>query len=63
MTTKEGIESFTINRLLKRIDKREVLLPSMQRKFVWEEYKIIKLFDSIMRGYPFGNFLFWNIFK
>lgn len=58
---KNIIQSLTINETIKRIHKCEILLPSMQRKFVWTEDKIIKLFDSIMRGYPFGNFLFWSI--
>ena len=51
----------TIKDIIERIDSRQILLPSMQRKFVWEEKQIIKLFDSIMRGFPFGDFIFWNI--
>ena len=54
-------KSCTILEMLESIDSKKILLPSMQRKFVWSEEKIIKLFDSIMRGYPFGNFLFWHI--
>lgn len=42
-------------------------LPDIQREFVWLknknefEDKIYNLFDSILRGYPIGTFLFWNI--
>ncbi|MEA3344033.1 MAG: DUF262 domain-containing protein [archaeon] len=35
-------------------------LPNIQRTFVWKEYQIVKLFDSLLRGYPIGTFLFWE---
>lgn len=34
-------------------------LPHIQRSFVWKEDQIIRLFDSLLRGYPIGTFLFW----
>ena len=51
----------TIKSIIERIDSKELLLPAMQRKFVWSEDKILNLFDSIMKGYPFGVFIFWDI--
>ncbi|WQW14522.1 DUF262 domain-containing protein [Helicobacter pylori] len=42
-------------------------LPDIQREYVWlqkaDEKKIEKLFDSILRGYPIGSFLFWKLPK
>ena len=42
-------------------------LPDIQREYVWlnkrKEKKIEQLFDSILRGYPIGSFLFWKIKK
>lgn len=42
-------------------------LPDIQREFVWlnkaSEKKIEQLFDSILRGYPIGSFLFWKLKK
>ena len=42
-------------------------LPDIQREFVWlnkaTEKKIEQLFDSILRGYPIGSFLFWKLKK
>lgn len=35
-------------------------LPSIQRKFVWDEDKIERLLDSIMREYPIGTLLVWK---
>lgn len=53
--------SHTILEIIEKVDSKAILLPPLQRKFVWSEEKIISLFDSMMRGYPFGVFLFWNI--
>ncbi|WP_208378064.1 DUF262 domain-containing protein [Helicobacter pylori] len=40
-------------------------LPDIQREYVWlknaDEKKIEQLFDSILRGYPIGSFLFWKL--
>lgn len=42
-------------------------LPDIQRDYVWlnnpREKKIEQLFDSILRGYPIGTFLFWKLKK
>jgi len=35
-------------------------LPNIQRAFVWKEDQIVRLFDSLLRGYPIGTFLFWR---
>jgi len=51
----------TIEKVIKGIQKREYVLPAIQREFVWDEEQIEKLFDSLMRGYPIGSFLFWKI--
>lgn len=36
-------------------------LPAIQRTFEWEKKQIRRLFDSILRDYPIGSFLFWKI--
>ncbi len=40
---------------------RQFVLPDIQREFVWSEDQIAELFDSLMRGYPIGTFLFWKL--
>lgn len=40
---------------------REILIPSIQRPYVWEPEQIVKLFDSLMRGYPINTFLLWEL--
>lgn len=56
-----GYTDWTIKETIKRIDSGKMYLPALQRKFVWKAEQIIKLFDSILRGYPIGTFLFWNL--
>ena len=51
------------------IDKinRSYFIPDIQRNYVWlqnpNSKKIEQLFDSLMRGYPIGAFLFWELKK
>lgn len=49
-----------IAELLPRIN-REIFIPSIQRPYVWETDQIVRLFDSLMRGYPINTFLFWEL--
>ena len=49
--------------LLNQIDSNDIVLPAIQRDFVWSEDKIEKLLDSIMRGYPVGIVLVWETYK
>jgi hypothetical protein len=47
--------------MLSSIHRHEYLMPAIQREFVWGTDQIIRLFDSLMRGYPVGSFLLWNV--
>jgi len=51
-----------INSLLTQIENHEIVLPAIQRDFVWQEDQILTLFDSIMRGYPLGIILIWETY-
>lgn len=51
----------TIAETLRSIQKGELILPAIQREYVWRPKQIIALFDSIMRGYPIGGFLSWRV--
>jgi hypothetical protein len=46
---------------ISRIDQRRLLLPAIQREFIWEPQKVEWLFDSLLQGYPIGSFLFWEV--
>lgn len=47
--------------VVEAIQSHEYALPTIQRSFVWKPQDIECLFDSILRGYPFGIFLFWKM--
>lgn len=38
-----------------------IFIPSIQRPYVWEPEQVVKLFDSLMRGYPINTFMFWEL--
>ena len=40
----------SIYQLINEIDSKEIVLPTIQRDFVWDAGRISLLFDSIMRG-------------
>ena len=51
----------TIKKTLDIIQRHELVLPAIQREFVWRPDQIYRLFDSLMQGYPFGTFLYWQV--
>ena len=51
----------TISQAIDDIDAHRLLLPAIQREFVWRNNQIRWLFDSIMQNYPIGSFLFWQV--
>ena len=48
-------------KVVEGIQSNEYVLPAIQREFVWDSGQIESLFDSLVRGYPIGTFLFWQI--
>ncbi|WFE65537.1 DUF262 domain-containing protein [Micromonospora sp. WMMD714] len=50
----------SIGELIDQISNAEILLPEIQREYVWKPTQVAKLMDSIYRGYPFGSLLFWE---
>jgi len=54
-------KSKSILQIVKEIESSKVYLPALQRKFVWGKPQIELLFDSLMRNFPIGTFLFWNL--
>jgi uncharacterized protein with ParB-like and HNH nuclease domain len=54
-------QHWTIKEAMNRIGAKKLYLPAIQRKFVWDALQIERLFDSIMRDYPIGTFLFWMV--
>ena len=53
----------TIKETVDNIHKNKYLLPAIQRELVWSTFQIERLFDSLMRDYPIGSFLYWHLEK
>lgn len=49
-----------IQALVDMLLNRELLLPEMQRKYVWRSTQVRDLLDSIYRDYPSGSILIWE---
>jgi Protein of unknown function DUF262 len=49
-----------IQALVDMLINRELLLPEMQRKYVWRASQVRDLLDSIYRDYPSGSILIWE---
>ncbi|WP_397519220.1 DUF262 domain-containing protein [Rhodococcus pyridinivorans] len=51
----------TIAEAIRRIQRGDLILPAIQREYVWKPGQVVGLFDSLMRGYPVGGFLSWKV--
>src|SRR6266542_3104277 len=50
----------SIRELLEHIDNNELVLPEIQREFVWSKKSVKLLFDSLYRRLPIGHMLVWK---
>ena len=55
--------SITVKEAVDNVHAKRYLLPAIQRELVWDSHQIERLFDSLMRDYPVGSFLFWHVDK
>jgi len=55
------VDKQSIPSLIKDIEETSnYLLPSFQRRYVWDEDDVLALLDSIKNGYPVGNIILWR---
>jgi hypothetical protein len=45
---------------IQRIAEGDYVLPEFQRPFVWDDDKILRLWDSLYHGYPVGQLMLWD---
>jgi hypothetical protein len=50
----------SVEELVGMIQRGELRLPEMQRRFVWQAPRVRDLLDSLYRGYPSGTILLWE---
>ena len=53
-------EAFPLDDLVEQIREGKIRIPGFQRLFHWGERDVLKLFDSISKGYPIGTLLLWS---
>jgi hypothetical protein len=51
---------WSIQQLVDAVRTGTLTLPDLQRPFVWPATKVRDLMDSLYRGYPVGELMFWN---
>ncbi len=50
----------SVRELVDMIDRGELKLPELQRRYVWPATRVRDLLDSLYRGYPSGAILVWE---
>ena len=55
-----GNSTDSIRSLVGKVIGKSLVLPEMQRRYVWRSTQVRDLFDSLYRGYPVGSILVWN---
>ncbi len=51
----------SITRIIEKAVAGEYDIPEFQRGFVWSDHQVRDLLDSLIRGYPIGAFLIWDL--
>ena len=52
--------TMNVRKILGKVVLGEIRVPAFQRPLRWQSTDVVKLFDSILRGYPIGSLLFWK---
>ena len=52
--------SMSIRKAVEQIAGREIQIPTFKERFGCYPWQIENFFNSILRGYPLGSFLFWS---
>lgn len=60
LSRKPDAVAWSIEDLLEKVSEGQIRLPEFQRLFKWDSEDVLQLFDSIVRGFPIGTFLFWK---
>lgn len=58
---KPTIQPETVRRLVEKVAIGDLDIPEFQREFVWTKDQVKDLLDSLIRGYPIGSLLIWDL--
>lgn len=54
------VTSLSVSALLGLIQAKNIVIPEIQRPFVWKNKQVRDLLDSLYKGYPTGYIIMWN---
>ena len=58
LSVRPAVTAYKIGDLVRLAWSGQLRVPHFQRDFRWESQDVVRLFDSIVKGYPIGNLLF-----
>ncbi|WFE32935.1 DUF262 domain-containing protein [Micromonospora sp. WMMD975] len=59
LDTQPTATTFDVERLVQMAWTGRIRVPHFQRDFRWTKQDVVRLFDSIVKGYPVGSLLLW----
>lgn len=57
---KYKVTQSAVSQLLDSVRKEDIVIPELQRPFVWTSIKVRDLMDSLYKGYPVGYLITWQ---
>lgn len=60
LRTRPSAETFSLDDLVASAWAGRIRIPSLQRGLRWSQRDVVRLFDSILNGYPVGSLLLWE---
>lgn len=55
-----ALEVQSLDALFRRVENGEIKVPVYQRSFSWNNKQILRLIESVYKGYPIGTLVFWE---
>ena len=60
MSEKYNVTNYPVSHFLNAIESKEIVVPEIQRPFVWTSTQVRDLIDSLYNGYPTGYLIMWQ---
>ena len=60
MKDRYSVTTYSVQSILGLIESNDIVIPEMQRPFVWDSTKVRDLVDSLYKGYPTGYLITWK---
>ncbi len=54
------VNSTSVDNIISSIKEGEIVIPEIQRPFVWDGAKVRDLMDSLYNGFPVGYIIIWK---